>query len=65
MRVKKVWRQDTEGLMIFISSLEKDNEDIKRQIDDYKKLYKEVSIFISGSNSIERVLETIIQEKMN
>jgi hypothetical protein len=64
MRVKKVFYENKESLLIFITSLENEEEEIKEQITYYKKLYKDVSVFVSGSNSIEKILETIILEKM-
>lgn len=64
MKVKKIVYREQEGLMVFISLEEKNNEEIRKQIEDYKKSYKDVSIFISGNNNIEKALEAIIQEKM-
>jgi uncharacterized protein (UPF0335 family) len=63
MRVKKVSFENKESLMIFITSLEREEEEIKKQIAYYRKLYKEVSIFVSGNGSMEKALKTIILEK--
>jgi hypothetical protein len=65
MRVKKIFYENKERLIIFITLEEWGNGDIKKQIEEYKKLYKEVSVFISGNNSIKDILENMIQERMN
>jgi hypothetical protein len=63
MRVRKVAYNNTEGLMIYITKQEELDESIQKKICDYRKAYKEVSVFISGSNGIESVLASMIQER--
>ncbi|MDF2531586.1 MAG: hypothetical protein K0Q65_1167 [Clostridia bacterium] len=63
MRVRKVEYNNIEGLMIYITKQEELDEGIKKKIADYRKAYKEVVVFISGSNSIESLLANMIQER--
>jgi hypothetical protein len=63
MRVRKVEYNNIEGLMIYITKQEELDEGIKKKIVDYRKAYKEVVVFISGSNSIESLLANMIQER--
>ncbi|MDF2890184.1 MAG: hypothetical protein K0R80_551 [Clostridia bacterium] len=63
MRVRKVEYNNIEGLMIYITKQEEMDESIKKKIADYRKAYKEVVVFISGSNSIESLLANMIQER--
>jgi hypothetical protein len=62
MRIKEVKCNNKESIIIYVTRDEKNNEDIKKQIINYRKMYEEVSIFISGNNSIENLLRKIIQE---
>lgn len=62
MKIKKVKYNNMESLIIYVTSDEKDNEDINNEITNYRKKYKDVSIFVSGINSIEKLLTKIIQE---
>jgi len=52
-----------EGLIIYISAKERINKNIKQQIEDLKKKYEKITIFIGGDNSIESVLNIMIQAK--
>ena len=62
MRVKKVNYMSKEALMIYITMQEKIDESINNQIKEFKKSYKDVAVFISGSGSTEKALSAIIQE---
>ncbi len=62
MKIKKVKYNNMESLIIYVTSDEKDNEDINNKITNYRKKYNDVSIFVSGINSIENLLTKIIQE---
>jgi hypothetical protein len=63
MRVRTVEYNNIIGLMIYITKQEELDESIKKKIADYRKAYKEVVVFISGSNNIESLLVNMIQER--
>lgn len=63
MRVKKVNYKNNHSIMIYITLDERLDENINEQILNFRKIYKDVAVFVSGKNSIERALVTIIQEK--
>jgi hypothetical protein len=63
MRVKKVNYKNKESIIIYITLQEKLDENINKQIVDFRKTYKDVAVFISGRNSIEKTLSIIIQER--
>lgn len=63
MRVKKVNYNNKESIMIYITLQEKLDEDINKQILEFKKNYKDAAVFVSGKDSIEKALATIIQER--
>lgn len=64
MRVKKVNYSNQEAILIYIDSQEHQDDAIQKEICDYKKKYKDVAVFISGKNNIEKALTKIVQEKM-
>jgi hypothetical protein len=63
MRVKKINYKNKESIIIYITLQEKLDENINKQIVNFRKTYKDVAVFISGRNSIEKTLATIIQER--
>lgn len=63
MRIKKVNYNKKESVMIYITLAEKLDENVNAEIDNLKKLYKDVAVFVSGKNSVEKALATIIQER--
>ncbi|MBC2579352.1 hypothetical protein [Clostridium sp. DJ247] len=64
MRIKELKYNNRDSLIIYITEEEKNDAILRKKINDYKKLYRDVSIFISGNNKIEDVLLKMVQEKM-
>lgn len=64
MRVKELKYNNKNSLIIYMTEEEKNDEILKKKINDYRKLYSNISIFISGNNKIEDVLIKMVQEKM-
>jgi hypothetical protein len=64
MRVKELKYNNRNSLIIYMTEVEKNDQILKKKIDEYKRIYKDVSVFISGNNKIEDVLIKMVQEKM-
>lgn len=60
MRVKALSFEGKEACLIFITSQEKQQDEIKSKIEYYRNKFDYVSIFVSGNNSIEKLLREIM-----
>lgn len=63
MRIKELKYNNRDSLIVYMTPDEKNNEVIKKKINDYRKSYDYISIFIGGNKRIEDVLKNIIEEK--
>lgn len=63
MRIKELKYNNRDSLIVYMTPDEKNNEAIKKKINEYKKSYDYISIFIGGNKRIEDVLKNIIEEK--
>lgn len=63
MRIKNVEFDNEDSLIIYINNEEKNNKDIINKIEEYKKTYKNVSVFISGNIDMKNTLKRIIYDK--
>ena len=63
MRVNKVNYNSKLAILIYITLQEQSDVNIIEQIKDLKKIYNDVAVFVSGTNSLEKALVTIIQER--
>jgi len=63
MRVKEVEFENEKSLIVYVTEEERKNENVIMQINEYKALYKNISIFISGDAGIESVLGRIINNR--
>ena len=64
MRIKELKYNNRNSLIIYMTEEEKIDEISMKKINDYKKTYSDISIFVSGSNKIEDVLLKMVEEKM-
>lgn len=63
MRLKEVMFKDEASLIIYVTKEEKNNAAIIHKINELKKTYKNLSIFISGDKEMKGVLECLINDK--
>lgn len=63
MRIKELKYNNRDSLIVYMTPDEKNNEATKKKINEYKKSYDYISIFIGGNKRIEDVLKNIIEEK--
>lgn len=63
MRMREINNNNKEGLIIYVSAKDQVKQNIKQQIENQKKKYEKITIFIGGDNNIESVLNIMIQEK--
>ena len=63
MRIKELKYNNRDSLIIYMTEEDKNNENLKKRINDYKKSFSTISIFISGKNKIEDVLIKMIERK--
>ena len=64
MRIKGLKYNNRDSLIIYMTEEEKNDEISMKKINEYKKTYSDISIFVSGSNKIEDVLLKMVEEKM-
>lgn len=63
MRIRETTFKAESNLIIYITEEESNNNEIISRIDEYKKKYKSISIFISGKADIKGVLKKMIIER--
>lgn len=63
MRIKELKYNNRDSLIIYMTEEERNDEILKIKVNEYKKSYRDISIFISGNNKIEDVLIKMLQEK--
>ncbi|HEY9059455.1 MAG TPA: hypothetical protein VIO64_02970 [Pseudobacteroides sp.] len=63
MRIKETTFNAEPNLIIYVTEEESNNNEIISRIDEYKKKYKCISIFISGKADIKGILKKMIIEK--
>ena len=61
MRVKETLILNKPALMIYVTQEEHDTPEFQIEVDKYKKKFKNIAIFISGTHSIEDTLKNIIR----
>lgn len=59
MRVKEIDVCGKPGLNIYISRIEKEDPSAQTKIEELKKLYKKIAVFISGTESMEDNLKKL------
>lgn len=64
MKIKYVKFKDKDAAIIYVTKKEEANKAIQKEIENYKSRYKDVAIFISGEDKIEKALTEIIQQKI-
>jgi len=64
MKIKYVKFQHKDAAIVYITKEEEANKDIQKEIENCKSKYKDVAVFISGDDKIEKVLTEIIQQKI-
>lgn len=62
MKVEEVTICKKPALMIYMTQQEYEDVSVQNSVNEYKKNCKYVSIFISGTHSIEETLTKIVQE---
>lgn len=63
MRVREVEFENEKSLIVYLTKEERKNENVISLIDEYKRLYRDVSVFVSGNVCIESILEKILTGK--
>ena len=60
MRIKEVVIKNDKSLIVYLTEMESKDVDIINRINEFKRLYKNISIFVSGNTPIEKVLKVIL-----
>lgn len=63
MRTREATFKSQTGLIIYITSEEKNSPEVIREIEEYKKYYRNISVFISGSKDLKNTLKQIVADK--
>ena len=63
MRVREVETSNAKGLIVYLTEEERKNENVISLINEYREIYKDVSLFVSGNMCIENFLERILAGK--
>ncbi len=63
MRLKNVVSMGSAGLIIYISENEKNDSIIIQKINELKKIYKNLAVFVSGDKEMKEVLGCFISSK--
>ncbi|PJI09787.1 MULTISPECIES: hypothetical protein [Clostridium] len=64
MHLREVIYKNQKSLIIYLTETEIKDINIKEKIIEYKKEYLNVTVFLSGSRSIENVLKAMVQKRM-
>lgn len=59
MRVREVEFANEKSLIVYLTGEERKNENVISLVNEYKSLYRDVSIFVSGNMRMEDTLERI------
>ncbi len=60
MRVREVESANEKSLIVYLTGEERKNENVISLVNEYKSLYRDVSIFVSGTMPVEDTLERIL-----
>lgn len=63
MRIIEVNYNRSKGVMVYITDAERCNKKVQTRLENLRKKYKEVAIFVSGNNSMEDALANIIKSR--
>lgn len=64
MKIKYLKFKYKDAAIIYITKEEEADKAIQKEIEMSKSKYKDVAIFISGEDKIEKALTEIIQQKI-
>ena len=64
MKIKYLKFNNKNAAIIYITKEEESNKDIQNEIEKCKSKYKDVAVFVSGKDKMEKALTEIIQQKV-
>jgi len=61
MRIEEIILCNKPALMIYTTQQEHDEESFQSKVDKYKEKFKDIAVFISGTQPIEETFRKIIK----